>query len=34
MLMWYIDKDYNVLKFEFQIWLNTKYTVENLGGMA
>ena len=34
MLKWYLDKDLNVLKFEFHIRLNTKYTVENLGTMA
>ena len=29
----YAEKDRNVVKFEFRIWLNTKYTVENWGTM-
>ena len=31
---WYLDKDRNMLKFEFKIWLYTNYTVENWDTMA
>ena len=31
MLKWYLDKNRNAFKFDFRIWLNTKYTVEYWG---
>ena len=34
MLKWYLDKDPYMFKFEFQICLNTKYTVEILGTLT
>ena len=34
MLKWNLDKARNMLKFEFQLWLNVESTVENWGSMA
>ena len=31
MWKWYLDKEWNMLKFDFQIGGNTKHTVEILG---
>ena len=31
MLNWFIVIDWNMLKFEFEIWQNTKHLIEILG---